>query len=472
MQTTAIPKNHMDIPWHEYSGHGNCPITEADLTEKASIVGRVGLMLLSCGTGAWRVRSSMNTISQNLGITCSTDIGLMSIEYTCFDGTSGFSQSLCLTNTGVNTSKLNRLERFIGEFSTVGKTMTGEQLHDHLDEIDRIHGLYSPVALGFAAALACGAFTFLLGGGPVEMLFAFCGAGLGNFVRCKLTKHHLTLFLGIVASVAAACVTYTILLRIAELIAGVSLQHEAGYICSMLFIIPGFPFITSGIDLAKLDMRSGLERLTYAIIIIVVATITAWLMALLLHLHPVDFPALSMSVPMHIILRLVFSFCGVFGFSIMFNSPWKLAATAALIGAVANTLRLELVDLASFPPAAAAFVGALLAGILASLIKKPGGISKDFTYGSVDCHYGTGTVSVPGNLQSGGDVFEYLCILVCFCNFNYCGTAAWSDLCKNSDRPDIPVLYIEIRLFPYGSTNPGKILTPLYFRKDLQKQTN
>ena len=153
MQTTAIPKNHMDIPWHEYSGHGNCPITEADLTEKASIVGRVGLMLLSCGTGAWRVRSSMNTISQNLGITCSTDIGLMSIEYTCFDGTSGFSQSLCLTNTGVNTSKLNRLERFIGEFSTVGKTMTGEQLHDHLDEIDRIHGLYSPVALGFAAAL-------------------------------------------------------------------------------------------------------------------------------------------------------------------------------------------------------------------------------------------------------------------------------------------------------------------------------
>ena len=271
------------------------------------------------------------------------------------------------------------------------------------------------------------------------MLFAFCGAGLGNFVRCKLTKHHLTLFLGIVASVASACVTYTILLRIAELIAGVSLQHEAGYICSMLFIIPGFPFITSGIDLAKLDMRSGLERLTYAIIIIVVATITAWLMALLLHLHPVDFPALSMSVPMHIILRLVFSFCGVFGFSIMFNSPWKLAATAALIGAVDQ---------------------------------KPGGISKDFTYGSVDCHYGTGTVSVPGNLQSGCDVFEYLCILVCFCNFNYCGTAAWSDLCKNSDRPDIPVLYIEIRLFPYGSTNPGKILTPLYFRKDLQKQTN
>ena len=373
MQTTAIPKNHMDIPWHEYSGHGNCPITEADLTEKASIVGRVGLMLLSCGTGAWRVRSSMNTISQNLGITCSTDIGLMSIEYTCFDGTSGFSQSLCLTNTGVNTSKLNRLERFIGEFSTVGKTMTGEQLHDHLDEIDRIHGLYSPVALGFAAALACGAFTFLLGGGPVEMLFAFCGAGLGNFVRCKLTKHHFTLFLCIVSSVSLACLVYAGFLKIGEMLWGISIQHEAGYICAMLFIIPGFPFITSGIDLAKLDMRSGMERLMYALIIILVATMAAWIMALLLHLKPVDFIKMSMPVEMWILLRLIASFCGVFGFSVMFNSPARLATMAALIGAVANTLRLELVDLAGMPPAVAAFIGALTAGIFASLIKNKAG---------------------------------------------------------------------------------------------------
>ena len=174
----------MDIPWHDYvTPDSDLPITQADLTAKASVIGRIGLILLSCGTGAWRVRSSMNTLSENLGITCSADIGLMSIEYTCFDGERCFSQSLCLTNTGVNTSKLNRLEQFINEFPTKNKYLSGEQLHRHLDEIERIHGLYSPIALGFAAALACSAFTFLLGGGPLEMLFAFCGAGIGNFVR-------------------------------------------------------------------------------------------------------------------------------------------------------------------------------------------------------------------------------------------------------------------------------------------------
>ena len=371
MREEAIRKNHMDILWHEYTDQNgeNKPVTEASLTEKASIIGRVGIMLLSCGTGAWRVRSSMNALAEVMGITCTADIGLMSIEYTCFDGEEGFTQSLCLTNTGVNTSKLNRLENFIRDFEVEGKHMSGEQLHSFLDNIEKIHGLYSPIALGFAAAIACGGFTFLLGGGPIEMLCAFIGAGIGNFIRCKLSKHHFTLFLCIVSSVSAACLVYAGVLKIAELLLGISIQHEAGYICAMLFIIPGFPFITSGIDLAKLDMRSGIERLNYALIIILVATMTAWIMALLLHLQPVDFMKISLPVWGWILFRILASFCGVFGFSIMFNSPVRLAEVAAAIGAIANTLRLELVDIAKFPPAAAAFIGARTAGILASLIK-------------------------------------------------------------------------------------------------------
>ena len=130
-----IRKNHMDIAWHEYTDEngGDIPVTQASLTEKASIIGRVGIMLLSCGTGAWRVRSSMNTLAEVMRITCTADIGLMSIEYTCFDGQDGFTQSLCLTNTGVNTSKLNRLENFIREFEIDGKDMSGEELHSSVD---------------------------------------------------------------------------------------------------------------------------------------------------------------------------------------------------------------------------------------------------------------------------------------------------------------------------------------------------
>ena len=362
--------NHMRIPWHDYTRKSiGRPITEASLSEKASIIGRTGIMLLSCGTGAWRVRSSMNTLARELGITCTADIGLLSIEYTCIDGGNCYTESLCLFNTGVNTSKLYRMELFVNKFSKNCKKMSGDELHTLLDQIHEIHGFYSPPFLGLAAAVACSAFTFLLGGGPIEMFCAFLGAGAGNFLRAKMNQHHLTLFLCTAASVALACIVYTIAFMALKSGFHISIHHQAGYICSMLFIIPGFPFITSGIDLAKLDMRSGLERLAYALIIIAVATLAAWMLALVLHLKPMDFLPLNLSKSEYLIFRLIASFFGVLGFSVMFNSPLQLAATAGIIGAIANTTRLELVDLASFPPAAAAFLGALLAGLLASMIK-------------------------------------------------------------------------------------------------------
>lgn len=370
VKDNIIP-NHMDIYWHDYTGHvKDKPITEASVPVKAALIGRVGLMLLSCGTGAWRVRSAMNLLSESLGITCTASIGLMTIVYTCFDGHKTFTNSLALNNTGVNTLKLDKLERFVKKFPKEGVHKSGEQLQSELDEIQKLKGLYTPPKLGLAAAFACAAFTFLLGGGPIEMLCAFIGAGAGNFLRAALIKRHYTLYMCTILSVALGCLAYIAALRLGEMFLHIPGGHEAGYICAMLFIIPGFPFITSGIDLAKLDMRSGLERLAYAVIIVVNATITAWVMAMILGLKPNDFPDLALSPELHLILRLIASFVGVFGFSIMFNSPFRIAASAALIGAVANTLRLELVDLAGFPAAVAAFIGSLTAGLLASLLMK------------------------------------------------------------------------------------------------------
>ena len=350
-----MEKNHMEIPWHDYTENdSNVLINKAGLIEKASVIGRVGLIMLSCGTGAWRVRTSMNRLAKELGVTCTVDVGLMSIEFNCFDGKECVSQSLSIANTGVNTSKLYRMEQFVDNFPKQEAHLTGEEIHRRLDEIESIHTLYSPAKLGLAAALACCAFTFLLGGGPIEMVLAFIAAGIGN----------------VAVSISAACLTYTVCLHLAEMLFHIPSFHEAGYICSMLFIIPGFPFITSGIDLAKLDLRSGLERLTYSVIIVLVATMFAWIMALLLKLQPQDFSSLSIDPVLHLLLRLITSFCGVFGFSIMFNSSIPMAATAAFIGAIANTLRLELVNFTATPAAVAAFIGALTAGLLASIIKK------------------------------------------------------------------------------------------------------
>ena len=141
MVKNTIRPNHMNVYWHDYTGGSkDLPLVEAGLTEKSILVGRIGLMLLSCGTGAWRVRSAMNSVAGQLGLTCTITVGLMSLDYTSYDGKKSNSQSLSLGNTGVNTSKLNRLERFVKNFSNEGVHMTLEEVHSRLDEIDKIQG--------------------------------------------------------------------------------------------------------------------------------------------------------------------------------------------------------------------------------------------------------------------------------------------------------------------------------------------
>ena len=347
-------KHHMAIPWHDFFTNDNfTPAYEANLVERAAIVGRIGLMMLSYGTGAWRVRDSMNTVARTLKMTCSVDIGLVSLEYTCMDAHHSYTQAISLPSTSVNTTKLSQMERFIKEFDQNGSEMTIGEIHSRLEEIAHSKGNYSPYQVGLAAALACSAFVFLLGGGPVEMFCSFIGAGLGNYVRRKMIDHHITLFAGVAVAVAVACLSYLLALSLMQLTFNVSSRHEAGYIGAMLFIIPGFPFITSGLDISKLDMRSGLERMTYAIAIITVATLVGWIVALMVNLRPENFQALPLSALMLFLLRLPASFCGVFGFSIMFNSTPKMAAIAGCIGAIANTLRLELTDLTGIPAGAA-----------------------------------------------------------------------------------------------------------------------
>jgi len=362
---------HIDIPWHDYevSDSGKAAV-DASLREKSSIIGRVGYIMLSCGTGAWRVRNSMSIAAHVLGVTCRADIGLVSLEYTCMCGSDIDTQTLTLPSTGVDTRKLSLIEDFVIEFEEKGSTMSVGQIHTELDNIQKCGGLYSVLSVGLAAGLACAAFCFLLGGAPIEMICSFFGAAAGNMVRRKMTDRHIHFFAGTAAGVAAACLVYFCIIRCLETFTGVSVSYEAGYICAMLFIIPGFPFITSGIDLSKLDMRSGIERLLYALMIILLATLVAWLTAAAIGFRPADFAPLDLSAGMLFLLRMPASFCGVYGFSIMFNSPRKMAAAAGLISAIANTLRLELVSLTPMPGAAAAFIGALAAGLLASLIKK------------------------------------------------------------------------------------------------------
>lgn len=245
------------------------------------------------------------------------------------------------------------------------KPLTVRQAHDRLDVIEHRKPLYTPAFSALGAAIACAAFVFLLGGGPYDMIGAFVGAGIGHFLRRLMFARRLNQFFVTFVSVAVAALVCTGTLRLIGLADPVALQHDTAYIGAMLFVIPGFPLITGGLDIAKLDFPSGVQRMFYTLSLILMATLAAWMVALIVRLNPQGFEPLNLNPWVYAGLRFIAAFAGVWGFSVLFNSPQRMCYTAAIIGAITDTLRLTFVDF-GMPPEAAAFIGALLAGLLAT----------------------------------------------------------------------------------------------------------
>ena len=361
--------HHMPVKWHDsIETRADVPAKDASLTDKTSIICRLAALILRTGAGGWRVRDAVNRASRALGVTATVSVGLTDIECTVRDGSEQRSQTVVIPDSGVNTNLLIDLDDFLVKIDESGGEISAHEYHTKMDELKGKKPLYSPFLSGLASAFACAAFTFLLGGGPLEMFCAFVGAGLGQFVRRLLLANKINQLLAVGAAVVVSCVAYLLVLFLISFALPDAMEHQMGYIGAMLFVIPGFPLITAALDMFLFDMRSGIERLTYAVLTILLATLIGWVLAVLLQLKPVDYIAYDLPEVTMCFLRLMAAFIGVFGFSIMFNSPIKVALTAGVMGSISDTANLELVKYFGVAPEIGAFVGALIAGLLASAV--------------------------------------------------------------------------------------------------------
>ena len=277
--------------------------------------------------------------------------------------------------------------------------ITVRQAHERLDLIERRKPLYSPLFSGFASAVACAAFVFLLGGGPYDMAGAFVGAGIGQWVRRQMLGRRINQFFATGVAVIIAALACVGTLRLVGTFDPVALRRDTAYIGAILFVIPGFPLVTGGLDIAKLDFPSGVQRITYAFSIILVATLGGWAVARMVMLNPQGFEPMNLSPWLMAGLRMIAAFCGVWGFSVLFNSPQRMALVAAVIGALTDTMRLEMQDLLHVPPEMAAFLGAFLAGMLATVWRssvRHGLLPPDLGYPRISLTVPSIVIMVPG----------------------------------------------------------------------------
>lgn len=151
---------HMKTVWHDVVTGEDDLAVRASLMDKSTIICRTGMLMLSSGTGAWRVRDTMNRVAQVLGVTIHVDLSLLSFECTCIEGHHCFSEVVSLPTTGVNTHRIWMMENFLREIETYGRRFTVREYHEMLETVEHSKPDYSAAQQGLAAGCACGAFVF------------------------------------------------------------------------------------------------------------------------------------------------------------------------------------------------------------------------------------------------------------------------------------------------------------------------
>ncbi len=347
-------------------------LLEDTLPAKSEVVLKAGLLALSSGMGAYRVKRVMQNIASTLKIDNQAHVTLTEINSTCMDGEKYCTKIATLKTVGVNSDRITRIGQLTQKLKSKSIKHSVRCINDELISIEGVPLLYSNLNTGIFAGLACLSFAFLLGGDLCEMVLAFFGAFFGQVVRRIMLIRHMNQFVTTIVTVVVALLMYLFASLVALKCGFGHAREISGYVASLLFIIPGFPLATGGLDLAKLDFSSGIQRICYAAAIIWCGAVAGSSLMQAFGICPnsttFSLQNFSNSEDMiKLVLFFVFSFVGVLGFALMFNSVPRVAFTSALIGAFANTFRIILAVL-GVSPFISTTTAAILVGILASVL--------------------------------------------------------------------------------------------------------
>jgi len=360
----------MGIMAEESDTHHLLQLVEAEhqMGEDADAVLRLGAMIMAAGTGGYRVIRAMKRAARALGFDrVEAVISVNNITCSFHKGELFRTIVVNRDNPAVDASRIEALENLSHH---MGSSYTAEELHRELDQIEQRVGKRWPVWVqALAAGLACSGFAVLNHYPFLEAVVVALAAAVGQIVRHSCARRHLNQ-LGTTAM--AAVVASLMYLFMAKGLAMVGIidspTFTTGYVASVLFLIPGFPLFSSLLDLSRFDLFSGLSRLCYATTVICTATMAATAVSLITGLQPLP-PDPATPNLLWYLEATGATIVGIAGFAILFNSSRRMAITATTIGTVANMVRLVCAE-AGLQPQFAAFIGALVVGLLGALLTK------------------------------------------------------------------------------------------------------
>ncbi|MBK8445546.1 MAG: threonine/serine exporter family protein [Micropruina sp.] len=357
------------ISEHEYEDQ----LEPTHLIRRSHVVVRAGTMMLGAGTSALRVREVMAAVARTVGVQ-QIDAQVTFTQVVVTIGRRGiFRTQVGETRPSVNADRIASLHRFSHDLPDRERAIDVEARLDAIEDSPRLYPAWLLVVL---VALACASVAVLSNGGWREVLAVLPASAIAYGLHRLLTRLQFNLLAVVLTSAAVASALYVAFAALITYAVGPpSDRFAAGFICASIFLIPGFPLVTAGLDLTRLDLDAGVPRLTYAAMVVLAIAIGVWLVAAVTGVSPVPVGQIEGHPAVVWAALIIASFFAVFGWATMFNVPLGTAVASGVVAIIGNVPRLLLLE-NGVKPHVATFVGCVIMGLGCAVVASWFGMTK------------------------------------------------------------------------------------------------
>lgn len=263
----------------------------------------------------------------------------------------------------VNVSRIGDLEQLA---RTVQAGSAPRDISEKLAKIESAPPMYSAWLIAVAVGVASGGFAFINGAAAVELIAAAVAGATGQWFRTWLLHNRYNQYGAAALTALTASGAYVLLAALTRNVGLEIANFPAGFMASVLFLVPGFPLVGGLFDLVQYKTVAGVSRLAYGTMILLAVALGLSIVVALAGIDLSRQPPPELAYSLILLLRAVASFVAGGAFAMLFNSSARMALAAGLLALCANSLRLALSD-AGIMLAPAAFFAALAIGLAAVL---------------------------------------------------------------------------------------------------------
>jgi uncharacterized membrane protein YjjP (DUF1212 family) len=240
--------------------------TSAAANDAVEVLMYFGVSMLRAGNTAVRTREWMEVIARKMGFEAvAVNLSLDCITASVRRSGEWITAMRDMGPPAVNSWRIGELERVA---RAVSPRTALREIAAKLTEIESAPPMYSRTQIAAAIGLASGSFAFLNGAGVREITAAIIGGGVAQLLRSWLSHRQLNQYGAAALSAIISSGLYVLLAALANSVGFKFAHFPAGFIASVLFLVPGFPLIAALFDLLQFQTVAAMSRLAYGVMIL------------------------------------------------------------------------------------------------------------------------------------------------------------------------------------------------------------